>query len=106
MFMGIISVRCNKCECRNNIRAGASGNQIDTSNDALIYLFLASKIRVESFDMRDRVEWVTRAIRIHIRELVDCVYVEAMVSEFCERLFTEVNSHISVFACNPIKSCS
>ena len=53
LFMEINSARCNKCECRSNIRVGTSGNPIDTANDALIYLFLASKIRVESFDMRD-----------------------------------------------------
>ena len=62
---------------------GTSGNPIDTANDALIYLFLASKIRVERINKRDRVNWVTRAIIIHISYLVYCLEGEAKGGELC-----------------------
>ena len=64
---------------------GESGKPIDTSKNSLIYLFLERKIRVERINRRDQFNWVTRAIRSHIRDLVYCVDRKAISGEFCER---------------------
>ena len=71
-----------------------------------MYLFLADNIEVERINRRDRVDWVTREIRIHIRDLFNCVKGESMGGELFEHLLTEVNWYISIFVCKTIKSCS
>ena len=70
LLMGTIYLICKKCDCGSNIRAGSSSKTIDTSNDALIYLFLVGKIGVEIINRSYRVNWVTRSIMSHIGDLV------------------------------------
>ena len=85
LLTGSIYVRYKKFECRINIREVSSGKPIDEAEDDLICLLSTGKIGVEGINRRDRVDWVTRAIRSQIREIFYCLEREAMGSEFCER---------------------
>ena len=47
LWVGRISVRGKKVECRGNVRAGASRQPIDATNNNLIDLFSTWRIRIK-----------------------------------------------------------
>ena len=66
LWVGSISVRGNKVDCRGNVRSSASFQPIDSANNNLIDLSSTWKIGINGVNRRNGVDEEPGTIWIHV----------------------------------------
>ena len=73
LWVGSIAIQCNKGECRENVRASASYQPIDTANNNLIDLYSTWNNRIEGVNGRNGVDGEPGTICSNVGNLVESV---------------------------------